>query len=249
MSVIGGRVTVQTLQEDFGVMFINESIERETGSVCWRPKSSEPTDIHFETESGGTGQIELDKASRAWCSQAPGELDIMISLFEGYDKQYWESVSLDDTQETFPDNFVLDDLLLSPGGLPAVLPAIAESLTYHNLNLDQDGPHLESLTGTVWTQKAFVAVRWAWLALPVALNTLGFLFLWATAIYTHRHNVPLWKSSLLAILYHGLEDRSFISDQQQSYDTASEMESAARTTLVSLSCPSEDGGGYMLLRS
>ena len=69
----------------------------------------------------------------------------------------------------------------------------------------------QAISGTVWVQKQFVTVRWAWLALPIALLVLAILFLLASFVQTRRRGVGLWQSSPLALFFH-----SRLNDETQS---------------------------------
>lgn len=77
----------------------------------------------------------------------------------------------------------------------------------------------EAVNGTAYANEAFVYVRWGFitpLILSVAL-TAGFL---AQAIYrSWRCGAKLWKSSILAVLFHGLE-----GDVRESFADVSEFE-------------------------
>ncbi len=101
------------------------------------------------------------------------------------------------------------------------------------------------VNGTVWSDRSFVDVRWPWIALPLSLNLLGIMFLVLSIVYTNKQKLPLWKSSLLAITYHGLRDESI--DPLLSYTTESEMAEAASMTSVGL--VATDGGRRLMLQS
>ena len=57
-------------------------------------------------------------------------------------------------------------------------------------------------TGTVWKTETIIRVRWGWLLLPGTLVVLMVVFLGATMFQSARQRV--WKSSSLAMLFHGL---------------------------------------------
>jgi hypothetical protein len=81
----------------------------------------------------------------------------------------------------------------------------------------------------------YVSVRWLWLVFPSALVALGVVFLGLTMLTNRRRGLRLWKSSILAILFHGLE--GFIGedeDEDDRFATASRMDRAARGMEVSL---------------
>ena len=49
------------------------------------------------------------------------------------------------------------------------------------------------------------AVHWPWLVLPVALLAATLLFLGSIMAISKRRELPLWRSSLLATMYHGID--------------------------------------------
>lgn len=89
-----------------------------------------------------------------------------------------------------------------PSGLDMLMSDLSVSLTVAFRSLWG----AEAVNGTAFTNESFVYVRWGFitpLILSVAL-TAGFL---AQAIYrSWRCGAKLWKSSILAVLFHGLED-------------------------------------------
>lgn len=81
-----------------------------------------------------------------------------------------------------------------------MIETIARSLTYSILL-----PSEQKVTGLVGVPEQFIHVRWGWIALPTFIVLLTILFLCLVMLCTKRHNVEIWKSSSLALLYHGLE--------------------------------------------
>ena len=151
-----------------------------------------------------------------------------------------------------------------PGPLvETYMPGITASLTHNNLNFDSPsllgygtGSNLSSivnhLPGTVWSQQVFVHVRWAYLTLPVILTVAAAAFMAITAYQTRRQHLPLWKSSTMALLYHGLAED--LIDEHQSYQTASGMADVAGGVYVRLGTTDEgedegEGRGRMHLRT
>lgn len=62
--------------------------------------------------------------------------------------------------------------------------------------------------GAAHENRAFVEARWIFAVLPIALVVATGLFLAATLAITVHRGVPVWKSSALATLAHGLQDES-----------------------------------------
>lgn len=57
--------------------------------------------------------------------------------------------------------------------------------------------------GTAWKSETYVHVRWAWLSFPIALIVLALAFLVGSIIETAHRDILVWKSSNLALLFHG----------------------------------------------
>ena len=86
--------------------------------------------------------------------------------------------------------------------------------------------------GVTWKNETVVNVRWAWLALPCVLLAgttifLGFIIMGAT-----KKQSGIWKSSSLALLFHGLEEGS--GEVSEDLGHVVGMEATAEKTWVRL---------------
>lgn len=72
----------------------------------------------------------------------------------------------------------------------------------------QQGDNRTAVAGRALRQESYVKARWAWAILPIALVVLASCFMITTLVLTARHDVPIWKSSALATLAHGLGESS-----------------------------------------
>ncbi|KAJ4387383.1 hypothetical protein N0V93_007974 [Gnomoniopsis smithogilvyi] len=78
--------------------------------------------------------------------------------------------------------------------------AESENLEQYNTSMvAQD----QAVLGKVWTQKQFVSVRWAWLALPAALVGLTLCLFIVVCLKTKNSAVGAWTSNPLTVLFHG----------------------------------------------
>ena len=68
-------------------------------------------------------------------------------------------------------------------------------------NLVGGGP----ISGTARQAYIYVSVRWGWLAFSAVLVLLTCMFLGLTILSTTRHDVAVWKSSPIPLLFNGLE--------------------------------------------
>ncbi|CAG8941429.1 unnamed protein product [Penicillium salamii] len=92
-----------------------------------------------------------------------------------------------------------------------------------------------TFSGTAHSSEVFVKVRWEWMILPGCLVLAGSCFFIATMVVNRRAKMPLWKSSALATLYHGLEKQ-----EEDELVTAISMQVQAENSKVRL-MDSEDG--------
>ena len=92
--------------------------------------------------------------------------------------------------------------------------------------------HSEPALGQVNQNRTCIDVRWAWLSFSVIQVMITLLFFTAMVVETSSKGnpVPIWKSSPLALLYHGFERQPTHAGGER----LREMERAARGTLVSL---------------
>ena len=84
------------------------------------------------------------------------------------------------------------------------------------------------------------AVHWPWLALPIALLAATLLFLAWIMIVSKRRELPLWRSSLLAAMYHGIDVGEHVVGTRER--DLSAMEGVAGETRVWLRGKGEEEG-------
>lgn len=110
------------------------------------------------------------------------------------------------------------------------------------LDDSSDPVYSKSAQGTVQHSKVCIRVRWGWIAYPVALVFLTLAFFVALLIETSLKKSPprIWKSSPLALLYHGLATKdapeSRIVEREDTLNELRDMEVVAKSTSVRLEC-------------
>ncbi|KAI2470932.1 hypothetical protein F4781DRAFT_441357 [Annulohypoxylon bovei var. microspora] len=60
--------------------------------------------------------------------------------------------------------------------------------------------------GVIWQQQSIIRIQFAWLALPLSLVLCSAILFIMTVLVTRRFCVPVWKSSPLPFLYHGIQE-------------------------------------------
>jgi hypothetical protein len=151
---------------------------------------------------------------------------------------------LDETSQN-PTTFspAVTELLFNSPNLGELFQNIADSITNEmRKNADNQTP----LTGHLGTVRTVIDVRWAWIAFPafLVIASLGFFLL--SMIESSRHKAPLWKSSILAVLYHGIEEKA--RSTVQSAEKASEMERESEEFNVQLRRSGRDDGRLLFCR-
>ncbi|CAG8254869.1 unnamed protein product [Penicillium salamii] len=97
-----------------------------------------------------------------------------------------------------------------------------------------------TFSGTAHSSEVFVKIRWEWMILPGCLVLAGSCFFIATMVVNRKAKMPLWKSSALATLYHGLEKQ-----EEDNLVTAISMQVQAENSKVRLM---DSGDGRLVLR-
>ena len=59
--------------------------------------------------------------------------------------------------------------------------------------------------GTAYEMSTYVHIRWGWIALPAIVVLMTGAFLAAAMLRSRTTRTKLWKSSALAMLFHGLD--------------------------------------------
>ena len=104
-----------------------------------------------------------------------------------------------------------DNSTVSIAGVQDTFDQLAQSLSTWTRTSRQGSTFdltMGQAVGVTWTNGTILKVRWAWLALPCALLAGTLVFLGFTIMVTRKQQMGIWKSSSLALLFHGLEERS-----------------------------------------
>lgn len=92
-------------------------------------------------------------------------------------------------------------VLTGPDGIHQVFDNIAEAMTREMYI----GPGSTKQAGKANSQEVYIRVQWEWAIFPMVLVLFGVIFLASNVWINSRDGVYLWKSSLLPLLFHGLQ--------------------------------------------
>ena len=118
--------------------------------------------------------------------------------------------------------------LWSIDNLDGLMRNLADRMTDALRNINRDPTSGADTLGKVYTTQTYVLVTWRWLILPVGLVLASCMVLFAAIFSSSRHQTIVWKSSSLAVLFHGLvggDGRTGHSTYKKQMEvTAEEME-------------------------
>jgi hypothetical protein len=155
---------------------------------CWNQQYIESMFTWFQTQHfGGTVNISL-------CGLAA---DTFITYDSDAIAGFWAAVNGSGAAYQNTTNLQTD-------GIPKLFERIAKSMTTH-LRLS---PNAVPIQGTQYNTVVYVRVNWFWMILPIAIVIFTSMFLVLTMLWNRRTKAPLWKSSALALLTHGLDEAS-----------------------------------------
>ncbi|CAG8235622.1 unnamed protein product [Penicillium salamii] len=236
--ITNGIIVVKRSSSDFGKTenLTGPEINRKSSLLCWISNQisndiERHYNISYPMEFASPRVISLEFT---YCDFGNKEKNVFTgSMLTGLTVDtYWRTnSSWESNQRDGGLDVVLQILIL---GLDVIGSRVADSMTKTLLqNSDITIP------GSIYANQVMVRVQWAWMILPTLLVILGIVFLVWTTCASRKKIV--WKSSVLAFLFHGLEDQR----ERDNCMTGSGMEKLAEAMHVQLH-PSQDYARVML---
>ena len=99
--------------------------------------------------------------------------------------------------------------------------------------------------GSALADETFVQVRWAWMALPLAVLSCTILLLAGSIIRDKKGATRIWKSSSIALLVHSLQG---FDQQGENLSDLEKMDTFARAIKVRLEICGDSGLGYTFVK-
>lgn len=187
-----------------------EGTSEETGTY------RDPQGLDFGNGSQKTYAVSEDSFIGEWLG----------SLLSG---SYGESERSSDIIQLLAEDTSVDDPI---SAVSDAFDRLAQHLTIaiRTTQGDTSEQKMAQALGVTWESQTIVRVRWAWLSLPCALLAATLLFFGITVAGTSKARLDIWKSSALALLFHGLEDPS--SGGAECPNHVTEMKEQARKMRV-----------------
>jgi len=242
VSVVDGIANSSVKMSTYGTLYPDDTTPLGKGALCWRPSEDAESDNAMGPPQSLDGVPFIGNASSMsfcastfdWGAHISARLSsrdmakktqaVLPNGRQDEWETFWEQGAKKTSQDVFEQ--------IGTKGLGKVMHSMSEALNQLMRARSQD-----RATGGFDSYERILQVRWWWLVLPVAFEVLGVGFLLAI-VCRKRRAAGLWKDSLLAVLYHGLEDDHGTS---VGMETLSEMSSAAKMTQAKLQ-PREEGG-------
>jgi hypothetical protein len=111
---------------------------------------------------------------------------------------------------------------------PFLMGALARAMTTYIRDPQQPQP-ASNIYGTAYRVETYIHVQWPWITLPTALVAMSIVFLGGTMLKNESKHALAWKSSSLALLFHGLE-----GVRKNTREGMDQMREVARKTRVVL---------------
>ncbi|KAK5079943.1 hypothetical protein LTR70_009099 [Exophiala xenobiotica] len=221
--------------------------------MCFQRNDTQPLNV---TALNELGQLDWGPGSEdawaqepfAWCkSLASFDRDLLnltlsgnVSMGWGTDRGDPSSWSLNLTDEdvtltrwntiNLQTSGIAGDVYLEAGH-EHVMNSLSASLTAMTLDPQRNINATTVVTRQMGNVVNLVRVRWRWLTLPYALCLTAVVLLVATISIQRRTQAPLWKCSVNAFFYHGLDSDTGVESR---LNTVSEMDAQATVTRVNL---------------
>lgn len=150
--------------------------------------------IWFEDLFRGGSASRSAKYINKTLKTAPGSANVLVNLTVGIS-----------SGETFFDNDIVQAFYWNyyeyPRGVEMLMHDMAVSMT---VSLRSIGG--EAVQGMAFVNQTYVHVQWGFVAVPVAAVVMAALFLFVVIWKTRASETRLWKTSALAMLFHGLDE-------------------------------------------
>lgn len=241
VSVSSGTPSVDVLSVDYGELFnhtgelIEDGFHDIKSVTCWKPSGRNPNLTQSSTYAFS------DPNEFSFCP-VESYSESIPNYIEGNWTTPWTWLVQERKWRSpaggTPSSDVIEKILYS--SLGEVMRNIATAMTKLSLEISDT-----TVNGTVEVSEVYVSVSWAWITLPASVLALGIIFLGLTILATRHQNLSLWKSAILPVLYHGLDDE-LVDDYRNEQATVSQMERNALSVDVKLDI--SDSRGKLVLR-
>ncbi|KPI36104.1 uncharacterized protein AB675_1615 [Cyphellophora attinorum] len=243
VNVTNGFTSVETMNTTFGNVFhppdsldanftvlftgalTGETDDRESW-WCWSPHDNVFEDPGVTSTGNGSVADGLNELSETWSRVVVADEDHFAFCSNTWFRKWGHIVVVSSSSDGAQQMHSM--------GAEEVLKNIAASIT---LLGSSRSPH--TITGATVNVLPHVHVMWEWLILPGCLIVAGTAFFVATVLISRKRNARLWKNSILAAFFHGLDDRTTMNAPMG--ESVTEMGKVAEVAVVRLEEHNREG--------
>lgn len=199
-----------------------EIISTHYGNLTWQPNRD-----HIFLYTFNNFAFEAREPAAIVQEDIVDEFNFTSGMFDALSGVLEGNVTFSDNPSlSRPATSMLQYGLNASSNITATMDRVATAMT--NTLRDISNLTVQGLSGSM---ELYVRISWPWLALPVLSVILETILLISVITVTRRHRLPIWKTSELALLFHGLD---FSLDDGVRRHKVSEMEEAATALRVRL---------------
>ncbi|KAL8719255.1 MAG: hypothetical protein Q9225_003714 [Loekoesia sp. 1 TL-2023] len=231
VSVSSNQVSSSILQTVYGKIVdhrFNTSEAAEEVSSTWLSFSGDDFNMTFPSQVNESDWV--DGSVINWISKLQDFRNSLIGNLTEFEN--------DDGKTMFDATSNIIGAFNASSNISMAMDNIATALT----NYFRDSSNV-TVTGQAGQVESYVAVSWRWITLPAFLIVAGTMFLLLTIFKSKRRGARIWKTSELALLFHGFERPD---KELDDLHRRSEMEDIASQIRVKIAKTS--GGGWILRR-
>ncbi|TPX15281.1 uncharacterized protein E0L32_004558 [Thyridium curvatum] len=231
VSVANGLTSTTVLDSHYGKSYPDDKTVLGKGATCWSP-GSKRAEVKGSSQSVDGVRYVSDNSTMAFCTTDWGwGSDIsarlssarQVTMTQGDGTSAESSRNINGTANWLPSwsrgKWISSEDVLNEvrsRSLSGVLEPVTASL-----NSLLGARSSERATGSFVRYETVVQVQWRWMALPYVLVLLGAVFV--VAVIHGGHGSPrTWKGSVLAVIYHGLQDGETSSQLSKPSDMGRE---------------------------
>ncbi|CAG8213515.1 unnamed protein product [Penicillium salamii] len=243
IAVTNGITSINVSSPNYGQIFNNSDSTSTQNRLCWKPDSGDFTPIpripDIANELWASDDIWANRSTFSFCPASTYNL--------GLNGESTRNLRIDNTSAIWRQSASYAIYThanmpkISMTGLRTVMKGIAASYTKDALTASE-----YTIGGTIITTEVYVRVKWLWVIFPAVLTVLGVIFFISTILVNRGHKLDLWKSSIMAVLFHGLD--AWEEKAGDGPSRVSQMEKTAQQIKVNLRA-SDDHNALMLDRS
>lgn len=235
VETINGNTSSYLTSTNYGEFFSLDEVPSEHRSprtlvdppLCWHP-GGPLADLRLTSRDDG--YTYQDESKSAFCPSRFLHYKERIGgiIVSNYTSTWFfnRTYASDDRMEWDPSLMIFGtprEPEWSPSNFNSTIEGIAAALTSFGLSTSN-----HNVTGKAFLSLPYVRVRWQWIALPAFLELASFVLFLSTVVYSRFIGAPIWKSSLLAVYYHEVEDLH----ERGRVSLLSEMDKVSSTTSV-----------------